>query len=1290
MNKSLGASLGALVFAAVLLRTTGSTSNPPAGNHATDSPPAAAGKKSAGDGPWSASCDYWAPARPFAESDSSGQTNLSFTLDHTQHSLTAILPDMPDKREPQCGADTQERWGLPAGNSGIEINTLIAIVPDPVRTNMALQFDRTVDSLLAAAGEYQYMSSYYWVPWKEQSARVRSTEASPEKEQDSTSEHEPGLIIFKYAPRLPDPTQSTPQSSTESAFTRVLYLFLVGETPTSGIDGLQIQKAFKYQDELATSNAKVFRSFKNDPHHLSLIGPTFTGSAASVRQAVETFLKNHEDTSVSVNGATGTQLALFHMTATSDTQHSTDSKRGYRVSEKVEYRSFSYDSTYSLNQLLKLLTQSSSSSNPTRVAVLSEDGTTFGSASSHPITRGASIEPLNIRFPRGIFLLRNAQAENARSEPTSPDAPASPYLRLSLKDANSFDSVPQLSRENTPLSQEAQLMTIARQLQRNGSEFIVISATNVLDQLFLAQFLHRACPDARLLFYSGDLLFEREIDNVPFVGTLTFTPYPLIGTGSALARGNQSRAYPDSISQAYFNAASYTIWDPKSEKSPAIAGYRNILEPSDKLHPTLWVTAIGSDGYYPLGIAGDQASNSDTIGENLTSRPTHLWYFLCIFVCILCVLHSLILCVADPWSPATRELAFKDNDQPRRRAMYVHTGTVMLFCMAFVVSFPLFATSRFRLADWAGIFTSSLTLAMGTLALAVTFWKTQKYIRWEIMADPAVPPRWALRLNLILRHNVYLCLNMVAWIALLAVSSLWSYLCCRNSSGSSVLYSHVGLCFSYRCIHPESGVSPLVPVLLLLFSWYLWSVFHSWRLRFSDNSRPVLPGRLTLHTSYPLFVADEDLRKCDRAQSPCLYKDITCLFITREVIRRICLALIPNFKDRYVGFNLALAFLYLLFFCLFVFLVPVKSLDDFFWASHGFPTLYEFLITALFFPLLVITLTGWLRMVFIWAALKRNLLDRLENYPIRFAFTRLNAAGWMTMLRRGGLNEQWRDMARCTESMRQMVNDPDLDLRVRRAMVSGTAPNPKWIPLSRSINPLRKIDCHMNFFIKALIMHRGGIKPKSRILRVARNYLFTQKDIPLADADIGLVLMNAIERCYASFSEVLLQRVLVPHWKAKSSDFVEAETAETSPESSVEDPRYIRVAEEFLAIRYLSLIRAVLVNLRYLMVFVSLSFVLAIVAWNSYPFEPRQLIDWVFTGLLAVLGGGMILVLAQMHRDPILNRITHTKANELGAEFYIRIIAFGAVPVLTWLAYEFPGIGSTIFRFIKPGLEVIK
>jgi hypothetical protein len=80
----------------------------------------------------------------------------------------------------------------------------------------------------------------------------------------------------------------------------------------------------------------------------------------------------------------------------------------------------------------------------------------------------------------------------------------------------------------------------------------------------------------------------------------------------------------------------------------------------------------------------------------------------------------------------------------------------------------------------------------------------------------------------------------------------------------------------------------------------------------------------------------------------------------------------------------------------------------------------------------------------------------------------------------------------------------------------------------------------------------------------------------------------------------------------------------------------------------------------------------------------------VLTGVLVILGAGIIWVLAQMHRDPILSRVTETNANELGLDFYIRIITFGAVPVLTWLAYQFPDIGNVIFRFIQPGLDVVK
>jgi hypothetical protein len=132
------------------------------------------------------------------------------------------------------------------------------------------------------------------------------------------------------------------------------------------------------------------------------------------------------------------------------------------------------------------------------------------------------------------------------------------------------------------------------------------------------------------------------------------------------------------------------------------------------------------------------------------------------------------------------------------------------------------------------------------------------------------------------------------------------------------------------------------------------------------------------------------------------------------------------------------------------------------------------------------------------------------------------------------------------------------------------------------------------------------------------------------------------------------------------------------------------VAEEFLAIRYMSLICAVLANMRYLMLFISASFVLAVVAWNSYPFQPRQTVDWLFTGLLALLGSGIVWVFAQMHRNPILSRITDTRPNELGWDFYLRIASFGVLPVVAWLAYQFPDVGSVIYRFVQPGVPVVK
>jgi len=1263
-----------IVTAATLLRVAGPTSSPHESSaaHPTTAPEKAS-KKSTGAGPWIASCEYWAPARLATEPDIEEQPDISTATGETKS---------------ECGDDLQKRWGLPDSNPTPEIASLIAVVPDPVRTNMALQFDRTIDTLMVAAGEYGYLSSYYWLPWKEPSAGVK---ASDEENGDSRAEaakngHEPGLIVFKYVPQ-----------STQS-FARVLYLFLVAETPTTGIDGSQMQKAFQYQDDLEKAGTTFSRSTKNDPSNLSIIGPMFSGSAASLRQAIETMLAKHPAIkSVSVNGATSTRLAVNQLDSSNDPA-SLKIRNCDPAILKIRYCSFSYDGAFIQDHLLGMLGSSSSDTDPTRVAFLVEEGTAFGKnfgKKAAELGTEPKQEPkpkqIIVGFPRGISMLRNAQAEHNGAEGQNQTGSApTPYLHLSLKDSNAYDSVPHLSRENTPLSQEAQLMTIARQLQRYRSEYIVISGSNVLDQLFLAQFLHRACPDARLVFNQGDLLFEREIDNVPFIGTITLTPYPLISVSSPLG-GAVRRAYSDSNTEAYYNAASYTIWS-GPPNSPALAGYRNFLDPEGELYPPLWVTAIGSDGYYPLGIAWPQASNSSQILPHLSPptpsekaapqrqkipvSPGLFWRVLCISAFLLCIVHSVLLWIADYWSPFTRELDVRHNVDPYRRAMYIHIGTAMLFCMTFVVALPLFPTFGLCERYPLDVLLSRSVLVAGIGTLLTTFWKTWKHIGWQI--DPTSSDSPTIRFCLSLQRNVSFIFNMIAWLTLLAVPLLWRYLCYEDERGG--VLSQIGLFFSFRCVHPGSGVSPIIPVLLLLFSWYLWAIFQIWRLRFSDESRPMLPKREGPRTSYPLFVAEDELG-CDHARGACLYKNITCLLITREIFRRILRAALGNNSEKEkkygVALDLILVPLYLIALTLFVRFVPVTSLDEIFWASKGFPTPYEILITALFFPLLVISLTSWLRMILIWGALRRGLLEGLENMPIRFAFSRLKATGRITIMRQGSWHEQWRDIARSTESVRQIINEMESE-------------NPSRVDHPYALGKFTTKNDELDSLIKNFLDLRDGVPPEADEKPKADEELKAGEKPKVGDEPkpdkVPFVLMQEIQKKYSEFSKELLTDVLIPHWEKSRGKSVAGEEGEAGTEGS----SCVRMAEEFLAIRYLSLIRAVLVNLRYLMVFVSVSFVLAIVAWNSYPFQPRQFINWVFTGMLAVLGCGIISVLAQMHRDPVLSRITHTKANELGIEFYIRIVAFGAVPVLTWLAYQFPEFGSTIFKFIQPGLEVVK
>jgi hypothetical protein len=195
MNKGQGTTLGgaAILLAALFFRTGGA--EPRTVQRSNDSSieaQEAVGQRSTGEGPWKASCDYWAPDR-----DASGHTSeppvIHVSLDehgrHVKGTLTGL-----DETERECdGSD--DKWGLPTASepkdkppaqrskqqtnqheanptNAYTITTIIATVPDPVRTNVGFLFDRQIDAIIEAATDHEYEASYYWMPWQLPGARM--------------------------------------------------------------------------------------------------------------------------------------------------------------------------------------------------------------------------------------------------------------------------------------------------------------------------------------------------------------------------------------------------------------------------------------------------------------------------------------------------------------------------------------------------------------------------------------------------------------------------------------------------------------------------------------------------------------------------------------------------------------------------------------------------------------------------------------------------------------------------------------------------------------------------------------------------------------------------------------------------------------------------------------------------------------------------------------------------------------------------------------------------------------
>jgi hypothetical protein len=91
-----------------------------------------------------------------------------------------------------------------------------------------------------------------------------------------------------------------------------------------------------------------------------------------------------------------------------------------------------------------------------------------------------------------------------------------------------------------------------------------------------------------------------------------------------------------------------------------------------------------------------------------------------------------------------------------------------------------------------------------------------------------------------------------------------------------------------------------------------------------------------------------------------------------------------------------------------------------------------------------------------------------------------------------------------------------------------------------------------------------------------------------------------------------------------------------------------------------------------------LSFVLLVLALNSFSFQTPQAISRLM--LVGLVVGGIVVVrtLAQIERNPIVSRISGTEEGALGKDFYLQIITYGALPVLAVIGTQFPSVARLL------------
>jgi hypothetical protein len=451
---------------------------------------------------------------------------------------------------------------------------LIATVPDPVDSQAGWLFDAQLEAIVGAierkvqqveglggAANSNYTRDRYALPWK---CTVRDDGREVRGAKDPRKA--PGLVVFR--------------NRTE---TTLLLLFLIGETPTFGIHEQALWEALDVATKGCGSGA----------HPVRLMAPTFTGSAMSLRAALERWWDRNEHC----------PTASFKIISGSASDFRNKGIIEDWVRMPVKVRSpltVSFQATVVpeeavLNAVYRHI-EARGADLDSEVALLAEAGTSYGKSAF-----GGAKGPLVLNFPMRMGRLRGAGRTAPPGKGVATSANGGRLFGLELDEIGSpRDLFPTYSPGMHNPSDELVVGHLLSTISREKYRYVGLLATDPRDKLHLATLIRRYCPDVGLFTVQSDLLYTHSDFNRYLEGMIVGSTYPLFNSNQLWSppwRGVTERLqFPRNMAQGAYNA------------TLALLDRRDLVDYGPPFGsgagrpggPAIWLTVVGHEALWPL------------------------------------------------------------------------------------------------------------------------------------------------------------------------------------------------------------------------------------------------------------------------------------------------------------------------------------------------------------------------------------------------------------------------------------------------------------------------------------------------------------------------------------------------------------------------------------------------------------------------------------------------------------------------------------------------------------------